>query len=412
VKRRSFFLVVAAAVLVLALCACSKKVQGVSLDTQALTLGVGQGGILKAQVQPKSAANQEVAWAIDNAECATVGGDGALAAKALGTATVTVTTVDGGYTATCALTVVPGISMTTASLILSPGDTRTLKATVVPEKAAEAGLGWSSSDAKVAKVSANGVVKALALGTSTILAMALDGGRTAACHLTVAAPENGVFTGKNALTMDWGRARTLPDPLPEAANQRLKWASSNSTVATVGADGEIRAISPGRSTITVTSEDGAKKATYRLTVKPSNGEWLDLVDSKCSEVAAVLKQSRDRIGGLGQSQEGQAGAAAAHFVAAALETIGKMAEDYSVSVGKLLMSYRTGRKREVMEGLTDYHRVAASEMKSAAGGYLDVQANLVASGVPKSVVESVAKAFSAPAKTIEDEALPAIRLGQ
>jgi len=399
-------------VLAIALCACSKKVQGVSLDTRALTLGVGQGGTLKAQVQPKSAANQEVAWAIDNAECATVGGDGALTAKALGTATVTVTTKDGGFTATCVLTVVPGVSMAPASLILSPGDTRTLKATVVPGKAIEAGLEWSSSNAKVAKVSAKGVVKALALGTSTILVMAHDGGRTAACHLTVAAPENGVFTGKNALTMDWGRARTLSDPLPDAANQRLKWASSNPTVATVGADGEIRAIGPGRAIITVTSEDGAKKATYRLTVKPSNGEWLDLVDSKCGEVATALKQSRDRIGGLGQSQEGQAGAATAQFVAAALEAIGKMAEDYVVSVGRLLMSYRTGRKREVMEGLTDYHRVAASEMKSAAGGYLDAQAALVASGVPKSVVETVAKAFSAPAKTIENEALPAIRLGQ
>jgi hypothetical protein len=56
-------------------------------------------------VQPSSA-NQTVTWTSSNASAATVDSNGLVSAVAAGTATITATTSDGGYTAACAVTVV------------------------------------------------------------------------------------------------------------------------------------------------------------------------------------------------------------------------------------------------------------------------------------------------------------------
>ena len=55
--------------------------------------------------------------------------------------------------------------------------------------------------------------------------------------------------------------------LPEnATNKNVTWSSSNNTVATVS-DGKITPLKVGNTTITVTTEDGNKKATCSLTIK-------------------------------------------------------------------------------------------------------------------------------------------------
>jgi uncharacterized protein YjdB len=55
--------------------------------------------------------------------------------------------------------------------------------------------------------------------------------------------------------------------LPEnATNQNISWASSNSAVVTA-AGGQLTALKKGSATITVTSEDGKRKAICKVTVR-------------------------------------------------------------------------------------------------------------------------------------------------
>ena len=60
---------------------------------------------LTAVVYPTNAANKNVTWTSNNNDIATVDDTGLVTAKAVGTATITATTEDGGHTDTCVVTV-------------------------------------------------------------------------------------------------------------------------------------------------------------------------------------------------------------------------------------------------------------------------------------------------------------------
>ena len=89
--------------------AATVPVTGVSLNKDSLALGVGDSETLTATVKPEDATNQAVTWTSSNSTVATVDQNGVVTAVAPGTATITVTTADGGFTATCAVTVRPDI---------------------------------------------------------------------------------------------------------------------------------------------------------------------------------------------------------------------------------------------------------------------------------------------------------------
>ena len=82
------------------------SVTGVDILRNQLDLSVGEGFHLGAVVTPQNATNARVSWTSDNATVASVGKEsGQVEALAPGNATITVTTVDGGFTDTCPVTV-------------------------------------------------------------------------------------------------------------------------------------------------------------------------------------------------------------------------------------------------------------------------------------------------------------------
>ena len=95
-------------------------VTGVTLNPTAAFLLVGKTLDLEAIVEPAEIANQTVTWSTSDERVAMVNPAGEVTAVALGTATITATTIDGRYTATCTVTVaVPNITMTTQDSYVS-----------------------------------------------------------------------------------------------------------------------------------------------------------------------------------------------------------------------------------------------------------------------------------------------------
>ena len=72
------------------------EVTGVMLNKTSTTLTVGGTETLTATVLPEGAGNRAVTWSSDHTTVAAVDANGRVTAVAKGTATITVTTADGG----------------------------------------------------------------------------------------------------------------------------------------------------------------------------------------------------------------------------------------------------------------------------------------------------------------------------
>ncbi len=80
-------------------------VTGVNLSPASLSLVASATGTLTATLSPANATNQALAWSSSNTSIATVNSSGIVTGVAAGSATITVTTADGGKTASSAITV-------------------------------------------------------------------------------------------------------------------------------------------------------------------------------------------------------------------------------------------------------------------------------------------------------------------
>ena len=196
-------------------------VDSVFLSSHNLQLGFRETATLTAVVSPTNATDNTVMWSSSDPSVASVSQDGLVTAVGLGTATITVTTVDGGFTATCSVTVsgisVESVSLDESTLLISKDRSRQLTATVLPTNASNPAVEWSSSDETVATVSFEGLVTGIKAGSATITVTTIDGGLIATCDVTVEMAINGFAFVEMGVTTEDGTV--------------LKWATMN-----VGAD--------------------------------------------------------------------------------------------------------------------------------------------------------------------------------
>jgi len=161
----------------------------VSLDKKILTKHVGETDQLTAIVAPSNARNQNITWSSSDSSVVAVNSSGQIEAKSLGTATITVTTVDGSYTADCVVNVVPidvtGISLNKTATSMEVGGTETLTTVIAPSNATNQNVIWSSNNPSVATVDNNGEIIALSAGWAVITATTEDGNFTAHCEVSV-----------------------------------------------------------------------------------------------------------------------------------------------------------------------------------------------------------------------------------
>ena len=275
------------------------SVSGVSLNKDSLSLKKGSTETLIATVSPEDAANREVIWSSDHPEYATVE-NGLVTAVAAGEATITVTTKDGNKTATCRVTVTedpaptPGsVSVSPSTLNLTVGSTSTLAAATIPEKQP---IIWSSSKDSVASVDSNGKVTAKAAGEAVITAkITVDGKEyTSTCNVKVTASTvavTGVTLDKSSATVNVNGTTQLTATVApsNASNKNVTWKSSNTNIATVDSNDKVTGKAVGEATITVTTADGGKTATCKVTV--SKGSVTTITYSVAVDKTLTLDRS-------------------------------------------------------------------------------------------------------------------------
>ena len=186
-------------------------VSSMSLNRQTMSLPIGSQEQLTHTILPANATNKSVSWSTSDASIATVS-NGTVRGVAAGSATIIVTTSDGGKTATCAVTVntvsVTGVSLNKTTANITVGGTETLTATVAPSNATNKSITWSTSNASIATVS-NGLVTGVSAGTANITVTTLDGNKTASCVVTVTGAEPPYITGNSTIATGYGHTLAI-----------------------------------------------------------------------------------------------------------------------------------------------------------------------------------------------------------
>ncbi|MDE6650561.1 MAG: Ig-like domain-containing protein, partial [Muribaculaceae bacterium] len=240
------------------------SVTGISISETSLSLIEVETATLTASILPENATDKTVTWTSSDTSVATVSSNGEVTAIKAGSAIITATS-SNGLKVTCSVTVSAKF-IPVSSIVLSAtewsghvGNTFTLSANVLPQDASEKTVVWTSEDDSVASVDGEGNVKALSLGETVITANC--GGLSAECRVTV------VPVLAESLTIDptaWSgeegsefsiTATVLPE---NASDKTLIWTSSDESIATVDADGNVKVLKEGNCVITVATADGSE----------------------------------------------------------------------------------------------------------------------------------------------------------
>ncbi len=157
------------------------------------------------------------------------------------------------------------IVLSTNNTELAIGETQLLSYTLFPSNASDYGFEWKSADSLVASVDDSGKITGISTGQTTI-SVADSRGLLATCSVTVRQPQIVLSTNNTNITVDdsFSLSYTI---IPETASaDGLEWQSANSKVASVNNQGQVTAVSPGQTTISVTRSSEVL-ATCSVTVE-------------------------------------------------------------------------------------------------------------------------------------------------
>lgn len=165
---------------------------------------------------------------------------------------------------------------------LSVGASFVLKAIISPSNADNQKIIWTVENSSVIDYVDNqdgsATVKGLQVGTSKVTARTDDGGFMSSCNVTVGVGVEKIELDKSELSLKKGESASLNATIfPEnASDKSLKWGSSDVSVATVDAYGNVKAEGNGEATVFVSSSDGGFTAYCNVKVgTPVTGISLD-----------------------------------------------------------------------------------------------------------------------------------------
>ena len=281
---------------------------------------------LSAEIEPEDAANQEVDWNSGDPKKASVDENGLVTAIEEGDVTITAEAKDGsGITGNITLKIqakqeenpekpVESVRITAAGnkTKLQIQEQVKLTAVVMPWDATNKKVVWASSKPNIASVDTNGNVKALRAGKTTITARPADGKGGVSGSIGIEALPRKV-TGITVIAAGNRKTLTVNETVnltasvkpTDAANKKVSWSSGNSNIASVDANGNVKAKAIGAVVITAKALDGSNvKGSITLKVEqglPEAGEifpienrnYKIIVSSATEKTAMLLKSLKN-----------------------------------------------------------------------------------------------------------------------
>jgi uncharacterized protein YjdB len=325
-------------------------VTGVSLDRTSAVIKVGQSIVLSAAVMPSDGSDQSVSWSSSDSSVVSVDDNGKITAVSKGTAIITVTTSDGGYSDECRVSVkdmsvhVSGVVVSDTSLKMDAGSSTNLSATVEPSNADNTYVVWSSSNESVATVSSSGRVTAVSAGTAVITVTTEDGGYTAKCTVTVGDAASSFSLDASSILLKVGDTSSIGyDSTPSTAN--VAWSSGRVSVATVDSSGRVTAVSAG--TAVITAYCGAFTAKCTVTVVDGSG-GISVIASGSDGSYSVTIPSYTLDGISGGALTVSSGAGDIVLSSDVMKKLSSMDGDLTLSIRQVDIGELTATQREAV----------------------------------------------------------------
>ncbi|MEO7363483.1 MAG: Ig-like domain-containing protein, partial [Gemmatimonadaceae bacterium] len=274
----------------------------VSISPQSIfPLQAAQATVVLRDVNNNLLTGRQVSWQSSNGLVATVNSSGAITGLFPGTTTITATSegISGAADVNVSFIPVSTVDVSLSNNTVVAG-TKTQATVVTRDFAGNVLSGrvvsWSSSNAAVAMVDANGLVTSVGAGTADIIAT--SEGKTGFATITVTAPPPvRVATVKVSLTLSsvvvgatsQASAVTLDASNNVLSGRVVAWSTSDAAIATVNANGLVTTIGDGVVNIMATSEGIVGSASLTVTLVP------------VANVAVTLKSTKVKVGNTTQA---------------------------------------------------------------------------------------------------------------
>lgn len=256
------------------------EITSVKMEKNTLELELGGSYTMSVKYYPENARDNTLSWFSSNEKVVTVE-NGVIKVVGAGTCMVTVKSNNGNLD-TCLVKVkgsttsdVEEITFDSSVVELSVGVEYIINYSTIPT-GVEDEIVWDSTDKEVATVE-NGVVKTLKEGNTTITAK--GGDKEASLAVTVKNSSEGVTPetitlNQSEISLFVGDGYTLsaivkPD---DAKDKKITWSSSDTKVAVVDENGNVKTLSVGTAIITAkTSNDVSQSCTVNVVRKANGG---------------------------------------------------------------------------------------------------------------------------------------------
>ena len=160
---------------------------------------------------------------------------------------------------------------------INAGETTTLEASVYPSNAEDKTISWESSDTSVLTVSSTGSLTAVGVGTATITAKT-SRGTSKKFTITVnevMAESISIANNDTEILIEDTQALECEFAPENTTDKTIVWTTSDESVISVSADGEITANKLGTATITATHNELTD--SIAIEVKPIDAESIEII---------------------------------------------------------------------------------------------------------------------------------------
>ena len=207
-------------------------------------------------------------WTIGDDSIATVDENGIITGVKGGDTIVVVSSADGKMTAKCPVTVsqpLMAIRMDDIDLQTNGQSSATINYTLVPADTTEDNVTLSVDDDSVARLDGNRII---AVNNGETKITATCGIVKTSAKVTVTTKVEQIVLNKTEGVLTVGNTHTIKATVfPEdATDKAVTWESSDESIATVDAEGNVTAKGTGNVTIMAVNSDGDVSSTYELTV--------------------------------------------------------------------------------------------------------------------------------------------------